>query len=315
MDNNQAAEQPSAEDSPALSPEERFAEKLFGSEQPEDEEGQEQAASESDEQAADAEGEQTPQAETELVEVEFSGKQYKLPPELKDALMAQSDYTRKTQEVAERQRLVDLQMMQMQHEANFQQSVRQEFNDLAQLEYEISRYKNVDWSSLDTDTYIRTKSVLDTLKEQKSDVEKKIDAKRNEYGQGLQQLMEQAKQKGNEYLSRVIPKWGPETGKELATYGTQEGYSDVEIGSLTDARMVKTLWKAMQWDKLQSQKASTTKRANQAPPVAKPGASKANQAQSAQDANYRKQLRSAKSSSAKARLIQERIADKWIGPA
>ena len=311
---NQVAEQPSDEGSPALSPEERFAEKLFGSEQPEDGEGQEQEAS-PDEQAEDEEGEQTPPADAELVEVEFSGKQYKLPPELKDALMAQSDYTRKTQEVAERQRLVDLQMMQMQHEANFQQSVKQEFDSLANLDYEISRYRNLDWTTLDTDTYIRTKAVLDTLKEQKADIEKRIEAKRGEYGQGLQQLMEQAKQKGNEYLSRVIPKWGEETGKELASYGVQEGYSDVEIGSLTDARMVKTLWKAMQWDRLQSQKASTTKRANQAPPVAKPGASQANQAKSQSDANYRKQLRSAKTSSAKARLIQERIADKWIGPA
>jgi hypothetical protein len=310
---NQAAEQPSAEDSPALSPEERFAEKLFGSEQPEEQEQQQEASP--DEQAEDAEGEQTPPAEAELVEVEFSGKQYKLPPELKDALMAQSDYTRKTQEVAERQRLVDLQMMQMQHEANFQQSVKQEFDSLANLDYEINRYRNIDWTTLDTDTYIRTKAMLDTLKEQKTEIEKKIEAKRGEYGQGLQQLMEQAKQKGNEYLSRVIPKWGAETGKELANYGVQEGYSDVEIGSLTDARMVKTLWKAMQWDRLQSQKASTTKRANQAPPVAKPGASQANQAQSQSDATYRKQLRSAKSSSAKARLIQERIADKWIGPA
>lgn len=310
---NQAVEQPSAEDSPALSPEERFANKLFGSEEPEERE-QEQAAPEPDEQAEEPEAE-PPQAEAELVEVEFSGKQYKLPPELKDALMAQSDYTRKTQEVAERQRLVDLQMMQMQHEANFQQSVRSEFNTLAQLDYEISRYKNIDWTNLDTDTYIRTKAVIDNLKEQKSEVEKQIEDKRNQFGQGLQQLMTEARQKGNEYLSRSIPKWGAEAQKELASYGQAEGYSDVEIGSLTDARMVKTLWKAMQWDRLQSQKATTTKRAEQAPPVAKPGASKANQAQSQSDANYRKQLRSAKTSSAKSRIIQERIADKWIGPA
>lgn len=312
---NQVAEQPSDDGSPALSPEERFAEKLFGSEQPEGEQQEQEQEANPDEQAEDAEGEQTPPADAELVEVEFSGKQYKLPPELKDALMAQSDYTRKTQEVAERQRLVDLQALQMQHEAQFQQHVQQEFNALAQLEYEISRYKNIDWTNLDTDTYIRTKSVLDQLKEQKGEVEKQIDGKRQQYAQGVQQLMGQAREKGNEYLSKFIPKWGAETQKELASYGQNEGYSDIEIGSLTDARMVKTLWKAMQWDRLQSQKASTTKRANQAPPVAKPGASQANQAKSQSDANYRKQLRSAKTSSAKARLIQERIADKWIGPA
>lgn len=308
MDDNQAVEQPSIEDSPALSLEDRIAEKLYGSEQPEEPEEQEQPALEADEQAEEAEGEEQPAA-PELVEVEFSGKQYKLPPELKDALMAQSDYTRKTQEVAERQRLVDLQALQMQHEAQFQQHVQQEFSALAQLEYEISRYKNIDWTTLDTDTYIRTKSVLDQLKEQKGEVEKQIEGKRQQYAQGVQQLMGQAREKGNEYLSRFIPKWGAETQKELASYGQNEGYSDVEIGSLTDARMVKTLWKAMQWDRLQSQKASTTKRAEKAPPVAKPGASNPN-AKAVSEVAYRKALKSARTPEAKSRVIQARLEQK-----
>src|SRR5215475_66105 len=42
-----------------------------------------------------------------LEEVEFAGKQYRLPKELKSALMMHTDYTRKTQEVAQGRRTFD----------------------------------------------------------------------------------------------------------------------------------------------------------------------------------------------------------------
>ena len=45
---------------------------------------------------------QDPEGEEE--EVDYEGKQYRVPKELKDALLRQADYTRKTQEVAETKR-------------------------------------------------------------------------------------------------------------------------------------------------------------------------------------------------------------------
>jgi hypothetical protein len=47
------------------------------------------------------------EASPKAVEVEYEGKKYSLPPELKDALLRQSDYTRKTTEVAEQRREVE----------------------------------------------------------------------------------------------------------------------------------------------------------------------------------------------------------------
>lgn len=45
--------------------------------------------------------------EDDLEEVEHSGKKYRIPKELKPALMLQADYTRKTQEAAEARRAFD----------------------------------------------------------------------------------------------------------------------------------------------------------------------------------------------------------------
>jgi hypothetical protein len=56
--------------------------------------------------------------EPEQVEVEYDGKTYLLPLELKDALLRQADYTRKAQEVAESRR-----RLQAAHAAHDQQAM------------------------------------------------------------------------------------------------------------------------------------------------------------------------------------------------
>lgn len=266
-----------------------------------------------DEQSEETEGE-TAEGEApkgpELVEVEFSGKQYKLPPELKDALMAQSDYTRKTQEVAEQRRMIEHQKQIQQQEAQFQQTVAPELQQLQQLDWQLAAYKGLDWTSMDTETMTRTRVAMDQLKDARGDLVNALNTKRNEFTQQRQNLLRQATDRANEYLKRHIPNWGAETGRELTSYGMNEGFTDVELNAVTDPRFIKMLWKANQWDKLKSQQGTATRRADKAPPVAKPGASKP-QSQSASDANYRKALKSAKTSSEKSRIIQARLEHRW----
>ena len=47
------------------------------------------------------------EVEEEAEEVDFEGKKYLVAKELKDALLRQSDYTRKTQEVAETRKQIE----------------------------------------------------------------------------------------------------------------------------------------------------------------------------------------------------------------
>ena len=290
--------------------EDRLSAKLFGPEESEDETQEQEQPEEiaaADEQSE--EGEDTPAQTPELIEVEFSGKQYKLPPELKDALMAQSDYTRKTQEVAEQRRMLDNERLMQQQEAQFQQVVSPELQQLQQLDWQLSAYKGLDWSSMDTETMTRTRVALDQLKDARNEIMQSVNGKRDQFNHHLQGLMHEAREKGNEYLKKHIPNWGQDTGRELTSYAMAEGYSDVELGTLTDARMIKTLWKARQWDQLQSQK-GTPKRADKAPPSFRPGASKPMTQQNA-DAAYKKAIRSARNSSDKARVIQSRLEQKF----
>lgn len=302
-------EQPQAGSEQTQSLQDRFAGKLFGGEQSEEQPEETQA------DLAATEESQTQAAETQtqapaLEEVDFEGEKYQLPPKIKSALMAQQDYTVKTQEVAEQRRMVDLRAQALQHEAQFQQSIVQELNQLAQLDFQIAQYNNVDWTSLDAQQMMRAKIAHDSLKESRAAVEKQIEGKRGEFDQKMSTTRAEAKAKGEAFLKRAIPNWGLDVQKELAAYGTSRGYSEVELSQVNDPRFVEALWKASQWDKLQSQKGKALQQTAKAPPVLKPGASNLQTAKATQEAQYRKSLREAKSPGEREKIIRDRFAQK-----
>ena len=79
-------------------------------------------------------------------------------------------------------------------------------------------------------------------------------------------------------LAEAIPDYAdPQKGeamrRELREFGVRAGFSDQELANVYDSRAVLTLWKAMQYDKLQSAKPGITKKVSEAPKVIKPGVS------------------------------------------
>jgi hypothetical protein len=94
-----------------------------------------------------------------------------------------------------------------------------------------------------------------------------------------QQQMRQMVAAESEKLVAAIPEFAdPSKGevirKDIRTYGKQMGFSDEELANVFDSRAVLTLYKAMQYDKLQSSKPAVNKRVQEAPKVLKPGVSK-----------------------------------------
>lgn len=307
METNQiATEQPATESSL----EDRFADALFGGEETEEVIQEQQAA----EPAADEQaGNDTQEAAApELVDVDFEGEQFKLPPKVKDALMRQSDYTRKTQAYAEKQRELDAKVVAQQHNAEFQQSVAQEINTLQQIDTQLNAYKQLDWASMDTETITRTKLYVDQLRDQKAELEKGVHAKHNEFQQKKHAADQQRVQAMNSYLKQHIPgwEWGGKLHQEVGAYAVNSGITPARLAT-ADAADIELAWKAQQWDKLQSQKATSTKRAETAPPIKKPGGTQNAQAQS--NAAYRESLRKAKTQGQQERVISEKFATKLFG--
>lgn len=257
---------------------------------------------------AQAEGaEQPAQADSDEVELEFNGKTYRVPKELQEARLRHEDYTRKTQDIAERARVIDAQARMVQEQQQFQAAHATELQTLHGLQQQIAEYSRVDMSQLQTEQLLKLKMHLDTLKEHERNLVGTITQKAQEFQGKVQKSLAELQQQGEQTLRKSIPKWGPETARELSEYGVTQGYQQHELAQLYDPRHVQTLWKAQQWDKLQASKPSIEQRANAASPVVKPGASNPEMNKRMEKVRFAKQMQTAKTPSQRNGLILSRL--------
>ena len=231
---------------------------------------QEQQEGELDENANDG--------EDESEEVDYEGKKYLLPKELKEALLRQSDYTRKTQEVAEARKSFEAQQQQFQQHLQLQQQTLQDHAHLMTIEQQLEQFNALDWNAVienDPVQAMKLQQQFNTLQNMRGQVATRIQQVQQE--QLVRQQAELAKQiqSGQEVLAREIKGWSPELAKSLSAYGTNIGFSENDMASVIDPRQVKVLHKAYLYDQLIAKQAkkpasepvkpATTVRANSAP--------------------------------------------------
>lgn len=255
------------------------------------------------------EGEDAPEGEESVEEpgdgledVEYEGQTYKVPAALKEAIITKADYTRKSQDVANQARNVELlqeAMKAAQHEQAFVGSIQPEIGQLAQFE---ARQKHLidNWSSLSSED----KQEIYLLDKQADSLRRAIDGKRNEFRQQQQKVANDLKAKAADVVRKSIPNFNEKVAQEIAEYAMSQGYTRQEIDAIWDPRHARTLWEAMQYSRLSKAAVKTPK----VPVVVKPGASTAMPAQVKSDLNLRKAQKSAISSSDKARVIEQRLA-------
>jgi len=80
-------------------------------------------------------------------------------------------------------------------------------------------------------------------------------------------------------LAEAIPEYADEqksvqVKKDIRDYAKKIGWSDEELASVYDSRAVLTLYRAMQYEKLMGNKATVTKKVNEAPKMLKAGVSR-----------------------------------------
>jgi hypothetical protein len=236
------SEQPETE---SLSIEDRLLAQ-FEPEQPETEAPAEEQAPEAPES----------EAQPEFADIEFEGKAYQVPPEIKDALLRQSDYTKKTTEVSERQRVLEqkeIQLKAVEQERKFHESVKDDISAVQEIDFQIKQWKAVDVTGYTSDQMWQVSRHMEQLKDKRAELLSAINGKHQSYQQQQEATRQELLAKAAENVSKAIKGWSPDVQKALREYAMNEGYTTPELDSLTDPRIVKTLWKAQQFDKLQSQ--------------------------------------------------------------
>jgi hypothetical protein len=308
---------------PTASVEDRIGDKFdrafFGTDEPESEQPEQQAKPESQDEG------ETPEVEAdeakpadegseEGVEVEFNGTKYQVPPELKDALMATQDYTKKTTEVAQLRKNAEIQLKEAalyQEQRQFQESVAGDLDQLKMLSSYIDHVnKTTDWQKLETTEAFRVKMQLDQLKDQRSELEKALEGKYAQFKAKSEESRSKLRQEMGEALSKVIPQWNEETQKVLKKYAQDMGYpaDALENMSLLDHQLV---WKASQYDKIKSEAKAVVSKAST--PVIKPTA-RQEMPKAVQDKlNYRKAIKKASNPKVREKLATDRIAEIFGG--
>ncbi|MFZ9078148.1 MAG: hypothetical protein ACO23H_06395 [Alphaproteobacteria bacterium] len=187
--------------------------------------------------------------------VEVDGEEITVE-ELKAANLRQRDYTRKTQELAEQRKALEAQYSEIERErAQYAQMLPALQQRLEQKEQE------PDWDTLyDTDPTMAAKAERQWRKQQE-EREAQIAAVQAEQQrvqalqqQKMQQMQEQYVTQQREMLPEVIPEW--RDSKVAAQEATQirdfllgEGFTEQDIGGLTNATLVKLARKAMLYDR------------------------------------------------------------------
>ena len=226
--------------------------------------------------ALDAEGPDTEAEEADTLEgtftIEIDGKQVNLTQEqVAEAYksgLRQSDYSRKTAELAQEKHLVQDNARQE------RDAYAQKLSNLSiQLEGALQEQSQIDWSQLlesDPVEYLKQQHLYqqrqaayqNTLADRQN-IQQEQQYEQNEY---IKSYMSQQ----SDLLIQKIPSWKnadkatAEKG-ELRNYLKDNGFDDNETSQVTDHRHVILIRKAMQMDKLLKQSTEATKKVQQAP--------------------------------------------------
>ena len=253
------------EQAPAPSVEERAVAALFGTpkpkaapaapEAPAPTEVPEDAAPPQAEQSEDPEAATDAPTAEETFEFEHEGEKWTLPKKLEKAFLHERDYTQKSQEIANQRRAMEFlneQARTMNLTRDFEASVHQEMQQLAAYDSVLSQPMDTNLSEADL---LRSMVQRNQWKEQREAIARSVNQKHQQYMQNWEKAQGELKGKALEAVSKRVPGWNEQLWSSIREHAKSDGYTDVELSSITDPRHQITLWKAQQFDALKAKAA------------------------------------------------------------
>lgn len=247
--------------------------------------------------------------------VKVDGQEYEVTQdELVKGYQREADYTKKTQTLAEQRKAVEAEKAAVEQAKQLRDTYAQRLQIIEQALK--SQTPSEDLEALkEVDPIGYAVKVAE-----KSEKEKQLYAIRAEQARIAQmQQAEQAEQLQRvvateaEKLVKFLPEYAdPEKGEQVRTsikrYAESIGFSSDELSKVYDSRAVLTLYKAMQYDKLMSNKGEVTKKVGQAPKMVKAGVGKPiGSAEAEQTKRMKQQLKQTGKVSDAAKLFEKFI--------
>ncbi len=190
-----------------------------------------------------------------------------------------TDYTKKSQAVAEERKAVEAERHAIQEAKALRDQYAQRLEMMEQMLKPQDETENLAYLK-ETDPIGYSVKVAEMVERDKqlnavrAERERIAQQQEHERQQNLQRYVAEESQK----LVAAVPEFadpakGETLRKNIREFGKILGFSDQELASVYDSRAVLTLYKAMQYDKLVASKPEITKKVAQAPKVIKAGVS------------------------------------------
>lgn len=240
------------------------------------------------------------QEEEAKYEIKVNGKPVEVTlDELMSGYQRDSDYRRKTMELADERRLLEEEVNRAKSESDAVAKLRQDYaTRLSEIENSMQPDANIDWAKLyetNPDEYHRMKiqvenksKALETIKAER---QRAIQEQQQEQTKVFNQYLEQQKQlladKEPEY---VDPVKGESLRKDMTSYLKKEGYSDQELNMMVDHRSFVIAKKAMLYDKMMNSKISA-KQSKTVPKMVRSGTTKTVNKDSQQSKSLKSRLK------------------------
>lgn len=256
------------------------------------EESQEVEASDSDDVADQEEVDEQPR-----YKVKASGEEVEVTlNDLIKGYQREADYTKKTQTLAEQRKQVESERVEIEQAKQVRDQYQQR---LAAIEGALRQVPQENLEALkETDPIGYAVKVAEQTQRERQlqalgiEHARIAEQQQAEQSQHLSQFLAVEAQK----LSEAIPEYadeqkGVQVKKDIRDYAKKIGWSDQELANVYDSRAVLTLYKAMQYEKLMSNKAGVTKKVAEAPRMLKAGVSRQGDANTEQTKKAMQQLK------------------------
>ena len=215
----------------------------------------------------------------DIYTVKVDGEEYEVTQdELLNGYQRQQAYTKRSQELAEQRKAFEAEAQQV---AQMRDAYAQQLEQLSEYNQQILGDAEPDWDALakeyPAEELFLYKTKLDQQKEQARQVESERQVIAQQQAQEQQVKMQEHLAVQREEMLDRIPQWRDEDVRtsereQVIKYAQQSvGFSPQEIANASDARAIELLYKAWQWDNLQSKKPAAKKKASKAPKMAKAG--------------------------------------------
>jgi hypothetical protein len=203
--------------------------------------------------------------EPEYVEIEYDGNTYNVPPELKDAVMRQSDYTQKTQHVAKEREALENHVREFQQAAQIHQQNMQGHAQLAAIRNELNRYSQVDWQSYseaEPENAQKDFMAYTQLRDADRNLSTQLQQQEAQALQQQQSLIARQLEQSRAQLARDIPGWSDGVEQKLIDYAVQHGAPKRAVQeAIAQPYQIQLLYKAYQYDQSMKKAAQQPKQA------------------------------------------------------